>query len=196
MIIIQYLPGSERRAAPAVTMSCFIPLIVLLGLAACEESSGVPDGGDAGLMTDVGGSPPPDAATDTSMQDAAGLDVATSDAGTRPPHCAATCSDHGRCVRIDGEPTCACDSGYYPRGLSCLRRDLLLRRFVRRKRQQRGHTCRTVEESRSGTDRDRFANPGRLPALSSRRNLDWLGCVQHSQYRRRARLPDHHRRVR
>jgi hypothetical protein len=121
MIIRQYLPGSERRAAPAVTMSCFIPLIVLLGLAACEESSGVLDAGDAGLMTDVGGSPPPDAATDTSMQDAAGLDVATSDAGTRPSHCAATCSDHGRCVRIDGEPTCACDSGYYPRGLSCLR---------------------------------------------------------------------------
>ena len=36
-------------------MKYFLPLIVILGLAACEESSGVPDGGDAGLMTDAGG---------------------------------------------------------------------------------------------------------------------------------------------
>ena len=47
--------GSERRAVHAVAVRCFIPLVVLLGLAACEESSGVPDGGDAGLMTDAGG---------------------------------------------------------------------------------------------------------------------------------------------
>jgi hypothetical protein len=30
------------------------------------------------------------------------------------------CSGHGRCVAVDGLPTCACDSGYYPVGLDCL----------------------------------------------------------------------------
>lgn len=59
--------------------------------------------------------------TDSSMQNVAGLDVVISDIGIGPSDCAETCSDHGRCVTIDEEPTCACDSGYYPRDLSCLR---------------------------------------------------------------------------
>lgn len=31
-----------------------------------------------------------------------------------------TCSGHGRCVVIDGEPVCECDAGYEPDGLSCV----------------------------------------------------------------------------
>ncbi len=31
-----------------------------------------------------------------------------------------SCSDHGNCVLVSGNPTCACDAGYHVDGLSCL----------------------------------------------------------------------------
>ena len=72
-----------------------------------RTDASIEDSGDSST-TSV---PQTDAETDSSMQDAAGQDAETSDGGTRPSDCATTCSDHGRCVTVDGAPTCACDSG-------------------------------------------------------------------------------------
>lgn len=37
-----------------------------------------------------------------------------------PSDCAETCSGHGQCVLLEGEPTCACDPGWWMVGLECL----------------------------------------------------------------------------
>ena len=44
--------------------------------------------------------------------------------GETPTGCAGvTCSGHGRCATLQGEPVCVCDDGYRREGLSCLSND-------------------------------------------------------------------------
>ena len=80
-------------------------------LVACSDESEPAGPTPTGSTTSVGGG-----GTGGSTSSGGSGGTAGSAGGT----CTEDCSGHGQCVLVDGAPTCACETGYYPVGLACL----------------------------------------------------------------------------
>lgn len=94
-------------------MTRIVVLLVLASaglLAACSDESEPAGPTPTGGTTAMGGG---GSGGSTSSGGSGG--TAGSGGGT----CTEDCSGHGQCVLVDGAPTCACETGYYPVGLAC-----------------------------------------------------------------------------
>jgi hypothetical protein len=91
-----------------LTWACLAALLLL----ACGEDSEA--GGVAGSSSTTTDSQGGAGGTGTGTAGSGGV------AGAGGGGCSEACSGHGACVWVDGAPTCACESGYYPVGMACL----------------------------------------------------------------------------